>query len=146
MKERVFVIYDVEHDRDLYEQLLSGTGTAGLDIDVSGGSALFAWTEPWREHARSGIRSADRILVVCGEHTEKSLGVASEFRLAREERKPYLLLWGRRECMCTKPSGAPPDEGMYLWTSQTLQEQFAMMRRVEQREEAERQGLEGERA
>lgn len=136
MSERLFVIYDVEHDRDLYERLVSGSGIAGLGLAVSGGSTAFAWTEPWQERARSGIRDSDRVLVVCGEHTGESVGVASEFRIVQEERKPYLLLWGRRERMCTKPSGARPDDGMYVWTRQTLDEQFAMMRRVEQREVA----------
>jgi len=132
--ERVFVIYDVEHDRDLYKRLVSGSGIAGLGLAISGGSASFAWTEPWRERARSGIRGADRVLVVCGEHTEESVGVASEFRIVQEEGKPYLLLWGRRERMCTKPSGARPGDGMYVWTPQTLEEQFTMMRRIEQRQ------------
>ena len=136
MSERLFVIYDVEHDRDLYERLVSGSGIAGLDLAVSGGSAAFAWTVPWKERARSGIRGSDRVLVVCGEHTEESLGVASEFRIVQEEGKPYLLLWGRRERMCTKPSGARPGDGMYVWTTETLDEQFAMMRRIEQREAA----------
>ena len=38
--------------------------------------------------------------------------------------------------MCTKPTGAKASEGMYTWTPATLQEQFALMSRVEEREAA----------
>jgi hypothetical protein len=133
---RVFAIYDVEHDGDLYERLVAESGNSGLDIAVSGGSESFSSTGAWDERTRRRIRAAERILVICGEQTEESMGAAAELRIAREERKPILLLWGRRELMCTKPVGAKPTEGMYTWTSATLQEQFALMGRIAQREAA----------
>ena len=93
-------------------------------------------SDRWDEKVRRQISDVDEVIVICGEHTESSMGVASELRIAQEEQKPYLLLWGRRGLMCTKPVGAKPAEGMYAWTVQTLQEQFALMTRVAQREEA----------
>ena len=131
---RVFACFDVGHDTDLYERLVAESGTAGLGITVSGGSEPFVFTDDWSERARRAIRGAERVFVICGEHTDGSLGVEAELRIAREEQKPYLLLWGRRNSMCTKPAGAKPAEGMYAWTSPTLQEQLAVMTRVAQRE------------
>ena len=50
--------------------------------------------------------------------------VSAELRIAQEEQKPYFLLWGRREIMCTKPVGSKRDEGMYSWTWGILQNQI----------------------
>jgi hypothetical protein len=133
---RVFASFDALRDRDLYERLLAEAGEAGLGIDVSGGSEPFAATDGWSQRARGRIREAERVLVICGEHTDESIGVEAELRIAREEGKPYLLLWGRRDLMCTKPAGARPTDGIYTWTPPTLQEQFALMSRVAQREAA----------
>ena len=55
--------------------------------------------------------------------------VFAELRIAQEEQKPYFLLWGRREIMCTKPTGAKSSEGMYSWTSQILQDQITLTTR-----------------
>ena len=127
---RVFASFDAVHDWDLYERLLAEAGEAGLGITVSGASEPFAATEDWSRGARWRIRGVERVLVICGEQTDGSMGVAEELRIAREEGKPYLLLWGRRDLMCTKPAGAKSSEGMYTWTASTLQEQFALMNRV----------------
>jgi hypothetical protein len=51
--------------------------------------------------------------------------VAAELRIAQEEGKPYLLLWGRRELMCTKPSGSKPSDAMYSWTRDILEGQMS---------------------
>jgi hypothetical protein len=76
------------------------------------------------EKVRRRIREADEVIVICGEHTEASTSVSAELRIAQEEQKPYFLLWGRRESMCTKPVGAKRDEGMYSWTWEILQNQI----------------------
>ena len=47
-----------------------------------------------------------------------------ELEIAREEGKPYMLVWGRRDRMCTKPEGALPGEGMYSWTREILESQI----------------------
>jgi hypothetical protein len=94
-----------------------------------GGSERLSATDEWSERVRRGIREADQVIVICGEHTEASPRVSVEVRIAQEERTPYFLLWGRREIMCTKPIGAKPAEGMYSWTGQILQDQIALTSR-----------------
>jgi len=64
------------------------------------------------------------VVVICGEHTNASPNVAAELRVAQEEGKPYLLVWGRRERMCTKPVGAKPTDSMYSWTREILENQM----------------------
>jgi hypothetical protein len=77
-------------------------------------------TDRWSAGTRRRIAEADEVIVICGEHTEACSRVAAELRIAQEEDKPYLLLWGRRDSMCQKPRGARNGDGMYRWTSDTL--------------------------
>ena len=81
---------------------------------------------------RRQIGKADGVIVICGEHTEDSAQVSAEIRIAQEEHKPYFLLWGRREVMCTKPAGAKPGDGMYSWTSTILHDQIVTTLRTAQ--------------
>jgi hypothetical protein len=125
----VFVSFDVEHDGELYERLLAQSTSSSSGFAVQGGSQRSKDTDVWSEAVRRRIRKADQVIVICGEHTESSLCVSSELRIAQEEGKPYFLLWGRREIMCTKPIGAKTAEGMYSWTRQILQDQIAITSR-----------------
>jgi len=122
----VFVSFDVEHDKELFELLAAQAGTAGFDFMVLGGSVRSAGTGLAVEEVRHQIREADQMIVLCGEHTEESFGMAEELRIAKEEQTPYILLWGRRAVMCTKPIGAKPAEGMFSWTQEILQDQIGL--------------------
>jgi len=128
-KTDIFVSFDIDHDGELYELLLAESTGPGAGFAVSGGSERSVDVDSWRESARQRIREADQVIVICGEHTETSISVSAELRIAQEERIPYLLLWGRREIMCTKPIGAKPAEGMYSWTQQILQDQLDFIQR-----------------
>jgi hypothetical protein len=121
----VFVVFDVEHDDDLYELICAQSDSAGCAFSVTGGSKGSSDTEADREDVRRRIRRADQVIIICGEHAEASPHIHSELVMAREEEKPYFLLWGRRNVMCTKPIGAKPNEGMYSWTRQFLHDQIA---------------------
>jgi hypothetical protein len=125
----VFVSFDIEHDEDLYELLLAQSGTPSSGFAVSGGSERLEATDVWNERGRRRIREADQVIVICSEHTEASMRVSAELRMAQEEGTPYFLVWGRRDIMCTKPIGAKPAEGMYSWTRQILQDQIMITSR-----------------
>jgi len=135
-KTDVSVIFDVEHDEELYDELLEQSQCPGSGFAVTGGSERFTGTDSWSQRVRRQIRRADQVIIICGEHTDESQGVFSELRIAQEEEKPYLLLWGRREVMCTKPLGAKPSDGMYRWTTQVIQDQIEQSSRKSHRESA----------
>ncbi len=120
----IFVSYDLDHDTDLCDLLLEQSSISSLGFEVSGRSRARSVNDPPGEGVRRQIREADEVIVICGEHTGDSLRVDAELRMAQEEQKPYFLLWGRRERMCTKPPSAKRDEGMYCWTSEILQSQL----------------------
>lgn len=120
----VFVSFDLDHDADLYALLLEQSASSSLGFVVSGRSESAALKDPECALLRRRIREADQVIVICGEHTNASSGVHAELRIAREEQKPYVLLWGRREIMCTKPAGANSSDGMYKWSPPILQDQI----------------------
>ena len=121
---QIFVSFDIEHDRELFEELRSQSNSSGFA--VLGCSERHTATDVWNERARRRIRNADQVIFICSEHTEASASMSSEIRIAQQEQTPYFLLWGRREIMCTKPLGAKSAEGMYIWSPQVLQDQIAI--------------------
>ena len=129
-KIRVFVSYDREHDGDLHDLLLDQASKATSGFEISARSKGRAPTDLEDEGLRREIREADEVIIICGEHTDCSMRVGAELRIAQEEKRPYFLLWGRRELMCTKPTTAKPADGMYSWTWEILQTQILTIRRA----------------
>ena len=126
---RVFVSYDREHDGDLHDRLVEQASKSTTGFEISARSRGRAPTDLWDKELRREIREADEVIIICGEHTDCSERVGTELRIAREEERPYFLLWGRRELMCTKPRTAKPADAMYSWTSEILQSQMHTLRR-----------------
>ena len=124
----ISVSFDIEHDGELYKELLAQSRTPGSGFAVLSGSEHFNATEGWSDRVRHRTRRADQVIVICGEHTDASKGVFAELRIAQEEQKPYFLLWGRPDSMCTKPAGADSSDGMYKWASNILQDQINQAR------------------
>ncbi len=122
MRARIFTSYDLGHDRDLHDRLLAESRQNGSGFEVAARSQTGAVDDAWEARVRRRMRQVDQVVVICGEHTQDSPHVSAELRIAREEEKPYLLLWGRPDRACTKPSGARPSDGMYGWTRHTLHE------------------------
>lgn len=127
---RIFVSFDPVHDADLRARLLRDAAESLAGFEVLACSEATEMTEAWRARARDRIRSSDELIVICGEHTQDSMQVAAEVAIAQQEQKPYFLLWGRRDVMCTKPLGAKPSEGMYSWTPGILRDQIALTLRL----------------
>jgi hypothetical protein len=121
---RVHVSYDLAHDRDLHDRL-SGQAKKPASFTVTSRSEGGEITSAWSERVRESIAEVDEVIVICGEHTDESLHVSAELRIAQEQQKPYVLLWGRRDSMCKKPRSARPDDGMYCWTPSILEAQLA---------------------
>lgn len=103
---------------------------ATSELEISGHSTIRSPTDHWDERLRRSIQEADQLVVVCGEHTELSGHMAAELRIAQKESRPYLLLWGRREPMCEKPTTARPADSMYSWTPEMLRDRILMHRRL----------------
>lgn len=126
---RVFVSFDERHDIDLYETFVADSFRPGSSFEVVHDGSSAMQKRGWSGHPRASIRSADQVVFLCGEHTDESPRMALELDIAREETKPYMLVWGRRDCMCKKPEGALPTDGMYSWTREVLVDQMNVLLR-----------------
>ena len=136
---RIFMSFDRENDEDLHDLLLEQSRRQSSGFEISARSEATTMTDRWDEKVRRQISDVDEVIVICGEHTASSVRVNAELRIAQEEQKPYFLLWGRRERMCTKPTGSKRDDSMYSWTWEILQDQIvSTLRNARPREVAER--------
>jgi hypothetical protein len=122
---RIYLSFDLEHDQDLHDRLAK-QARRPAPFAVASRSEAGEMGDEWDERVRSRIAQADEVVVICGEHTDESSQVSAELRIAQEQKKPYVLLWGRRDCMCKKPRSARPEDGMYLWTPSMLEHQLAL--------------------
>jgi hypothetical protein len=120
---RIFLSFDLEHDSDLRDRLVAQS-REGLVFAIADQSEDGAMTDAWTERARTRIAASDEVLVLCGEHTDKSSRMGSELRIAQELKKPYVLIWGRRDHMCKRPKSARSCEGMYIWRREILEDQI----------------------
>ena len=128
-RTRVFVSFDRANDAALVALLRSQATRPESSFEIFAGTHGGSPNETSDEKTRAEIQAADEVVVICGEHTRDSKRVALELGIAREESKPYLLLWGRREKMCTKPDGATSNDAMYSWTREILESQISMILR-----------------
>jgi hypothetical protein len=136
---RIFMSFDSDHDQDLHDLLLEQSRRQSSGFEISARSEAATMTDRWDEKVRRQISEVDEVIVICGEHTASSVRVNAELRIAQEQQKPYFLLWGRRERMCTKPTGSKRDDSMYSWTWEILQDQIVTtLRNARPREVAER--------
>jgi hypothetical protein len=123
---RIFVSFDGDHDGDLRERLEADSVRPGCSFVFSAQSQCGALNDAWNASSRHRIRAVDEVVILCGEHTNASPRVAAELRIAQEEGKPYLLVWGRRDRMCTKPEGAKTTDAMYSWAKDILESQIGL--------------------
>lgn len=129
-RTRIFLSFDPENDADLAALLRTQATRPGSSFEISPAHRGGA---PNDASLRLEIESADQVVVICGAHTDESGKVATDLLIAREVSTPYLLLWGRREVMCKKPNGARPDDVMYSWTREILEDRIAWIVRSEKR-------------
>lgn len=119
--KRAFVSFDFDHDEDLKNLLIGQAKNPDTPFEIQDWSVKEPMTGDWREKVRTRmIRSTDLTIVICGEFTHTAKGVAAELTIAKEEKQPYFLLWGRSDKTCTKPTTADPSDKIYKWTWDNL--------------------------
>lgn len=119
-KKRVFISFDFDHDEDLRNLLRGQAKNPDSPFEIQDWSVKEPMTGDWKEKVRQRIRRTDLTVVICGEYTHTATGVATELRITREENKPYFLLRGRAEKICTKPTTAVDSDKIYPWTWDNL--------------------------
>jgi len=120
-KKRVFVSFDYDHDAALKEFLVGQAKNSDSPFEIADHSIKQAIISgDWKANARTRIRRADVVCVICGQHTHAASGVSIELKIAQEEGCPYFLLWGYKDKQCTKPKGARASDKIYKWSWDNL--------------------------
>ena len=119
-KTRVFTAFDFDNDEDLRNMLVGQSKHSDSPFELADWSVKEAMTGDWKAKVRTRIRGVDQVIIMCGEHTDKAVGVSVELQIAQEEGKPYFLLYGRSSKTCKKPTAAKATDKMYKWTWDNL--------------------------
>lgn len=119
-KKRAFISFDFDHDEDLRTLLVGQSRHPDSPFDLADWSVKDAMSGDWKTKVRSRIKGCDFVVIMCGEHTDTANGVSVELQIARDERVPYFLLWGRSEKACVKPTAALASDKIYKWTWDNL--------------------------
>jgi len=133
---RIFMSFDLGHDQDLKQRLIEESLKSSSGFEIRACSEPAEPTDSWSERVRRRMEDVDEVIFICGAHTDDSMQVGIEIGIAQEVQKPYFLLWGRREVMCTRPIGARPGDSMYSWTSSIVRDQIAIKLRMMHTREA----------
>ncbi len=120
VKPRVFISFDFDHDADLRNLLVGQAQNPDTPFEIKDRSLKEPLTGNWKDKVRQRMDNIDVVIVICGEATHKAAGVAAELAIAREEKRPYFLLYGRSDKTCTKPTTALESDKMYKWTWDNL--------------------------
>jgi hypothetical protein len=118
-KTRVFISFDYDYDLDLKNMLVGQSKNPDSPFEIADWSIKDPSLD-WKQKARTRIRASDVAAVICGEHTDTAVGVATELSIAQEESKPYFLLHGRRGKVAKKPTSAKATDKVYDWTWDNL--------------------------
>ena len=114
--KRIFISFDFDNDEELRDALVGQARHPDSPFEIADYSINEPIEEKWRKKARSQIRAADLVIVICGENTDAAKGVAAEMTITREEQKPYFLLRGRPRGNCKKPAMALKADEIYPWS------------------------------
>ena len=119
-KVRAFISFDFDHDDDLRTMLVGQAKNPDTPFDIADYSLKEALTGDWKKKIRERIKRVERVIVICGEHTDSATGVSAELEITQEESIPYFLLWGRSDKTCVKPKAAKDSDKIYKWTWDNL--------------------------
>ena len=119
--KRVFISFDYGNDKDIKGCLANQCKELNYcPFDIVDLSLTDPIEEKWKVEVRQRIRSCDCVIFLCGEHSDQSNGMAAEFSITREEKKPYFLLKGRRKKTVSKPRNSVSEDKIYPWKWKTL--------------------------
>jgi hypothetical protein len=119
-KKRAFISFDYDHDNDLPILLAGQAKHPDSPFDFTDRSLKEALTGDWKSKITRRISNTDLTIVICGEWTHTADGVATELSITRDLTKPYFLLAGRSNKVCSKPTSAFTTDSVYNWTWDNL--------------------------
>jgi hypothetical protein len=114
-KKKVFISFDYDHDEFLKIALVGQAKLPDSPFELVDWSIKEELSGNWKEKARTRIKNADLVAVICGANTNTAAGVSAELAIAQTEKVPYFLLWGYKDKTCVKPLAALATDKVYKW-------------------------------
>jgi hypothetical protein len=123
-KTKVFVSYDFDNDKTLYDFIIGQAKLLDSPFEVSDHSLKEAAPEKdWVGKARAAISRADKFIVMLGPKTKSAPGVKKEVALAKELGKTRFQIIGYKD---GSRDWAVPDAGTtYSWNWDNLKKLLA---------------------
>jgi hypothetical protein len=115
----VYVSFDYDHDATLKELLVGQAKNDDSPFFIEDWSIKDPSSD-WKDKAKSRIKRANQVIVLCGKHVDTATGVNVEIRLAREVATPYFLLAGNSDGGNKTPTAALSTDKLYRWTWDNL--------------------------
>lgn len=123
-KAKVFVSYDFDNDKVLYDFLIGQANLPDSPFEVSDHSLKEAAPEKeWETKAHAAISRADKLIVMLGPKTRSASGVKKEVAMAKSLEKPRFQIIGYDK---GSRDWAVPDAGVtYDWNWPNLKKLLA---------------------
>jgi len=115
-KQRIFISFDYDNDGDIKMLLAGQAQHSDSPFDFTDASVKDHLPGDWREKVKRRMGNCDQVIVLCGTSTHTAAGVSAELAIAKELGKPYFLLKGRADKICSKPTSALTTDSIYSWT------------------------------
>lgn len=122
--KKTFISYDFDNDWFLKEALVGQANNPDTPFAIVDHSLKEPLSGDWITKIRPRIQRSDIVVVMCGQVTHTATGVAAELQIAQELGKPYFLLEGHKNKVCTRPKNARAEDKMYSWTWPNLKALF----------------------
>ena len=113
--KKLFISFDYDHDKDLRSNFIAQAKQfcAHAVTDFSPPAAIV--DRRWTRDVRSRIGNSDFVVFICGANTHSAPGVEAEMTITQQLGTAYILLKGRRDRKCSKPSGANAEDEIVPW-------------------------------
>ncbi len=118
MAKRVFVSFDFDNDKVLYDFIVGQSKQSDSPFEISDWSMKEAAPQRnWEDEARAKIKRSDIVIVMVGPKTYQASGVLKEVKIAREEDIPIVQVIGYKDGDYTPVPGAGT---LYRWNWENL--------------------------
>ncbi len=123
-KTKVFVSYDFDNDKVLYDFIIGQSKHSDSPFEVSDHSLKEAAPEKdWEDKARAAINRADKFIIMLGSRTRTASGVKKEVAMAKDLGKSRFQIIGYK---AGSSDWAVPDAGRtYDWNWDNLKKLLA---------------------
>ena len=123
-KTKVFVSYDFDNDKKLYDFIIGQSKLADSPFEVSDHSLKEAAPQKdWEARARAAISRADKFMVMLGPNTKYASGVKKEVAMAKDLGKTRFQIIGYTNG--TSALAVPDAGSTYNWTWDNLKKLLA---------------------